>query len=291
MHTRESISMQRCDLHTHSIFSDGTYTPTEIVDGALTAGLSAIALTDHNTVDGLPEFLAAADGKNIHIVPGAEFSVDYNGKELHILGLFIAPEHFDEVTRLMEDANERKEQSNIALVRSLNRVGYRLDYEVLKSATPNGKINRAHIAAAMVEKGYVASVQEAFATVLSKTAGHYTEPKRITAADMIRFIHSIGAVAVLAHPFLHLQETELIGFLKETKGLTGMECYYSTYDEKTIRLSIDIAEAFGLVCSGGSDFHGANKPDIALGVGKGGLTVPFECYEALLAKQRESVRH
>jgi predicted metal-dependent phosphoesterase TrpH len=270
-----------CDLHTHSIYSDGTCTPLEIIDEALKLGLSAIALTDHNTADGLSCFVSAAKDKNIAAVPGVEFSADYNGKELHILGLFISPDHFGKVSDLMESVNNRKEKSNIDLIESLKTAGVDLDYETIKSATPNGKVNRAHIAAAMVEKGYIGSIKEGFKTFLSKTGGYYKEPQRLSAKEIVDFINSIGAVAVLAHPFLNLNESELVEFLRTTKGLCGMECYYSSYDEATISKSICIAEKFGLVCSGGSDFHGATKPDVRLGVGKGSLKVPFESFLSL----------
>ena len=270
-----------CDLHTHSVYSDGTFTPAEIIDEAIKIGLSAIALTDHNTVDGLPDFISAANGKRIEIVPGAEFSADYNGTELHILGLFISPEHFGTVSALMANVNKLKEESNIALIESLNRAGFALDYETIKHSTPNGKFNRAHIAAAMVEKGYISSIKEGFDTYLSKSSGYYKEPQRLTAREIIDFIDSIGAVSVLAHPFLNLSERELVEFLSTTEGLRGMECYYSDYDNKTTNISLRIANEFGLICSGGSDFHGTNKPSIKLGSGKGDLRVPFESYLAL----------
>lgn len=270
-----------CDLHTHSVFSDGTYTPAALIDGAIEMGLSAIALTDHNTVDGLPDFISAARGKNIEIVPGVEFSVDHNGKELHLLALFIPERHFDTVSALMESVNKRKEESNIALIDSLGRAGYPLDYEKIKRATPNGQINRAHIAAAMVQKGYIASVKEGFDTLLSKSGGHYKEPKRPTVAEMLDFISAIGAVSVLAHPFLQMDEAELVAFLRTAEKLCGMECYYSAYDEETTKRSLRIANAFGLLPSGGSDFHGSTKPDIQLGVGRGSLQVPYAWYRAL----------
>ena len=139
-----------CDLHTHSVFSDGTYTPLEIIDSAIAAGLSAVALTDHNTMDGLPDFLAAARGKNINIVPGVEFSADYKGTELHILGLFIAPEHFDRVAELMEKGAVLKEKSNIALIEALRRDGYDLNYDEIKASTANGRVNRLHVAVALM---------------------------------------------------------------------------------------------------------------------------------------------
>lgn len=269
-----------CDLHAHSVFSDGTYTPEEIIDTAIASGLSAIALTDHNTVDGLPDFIAAAHNKNIEIVLGCEFSVDYNGKELHMLGLFIKPEYFGQITEMMQKLMSLKELSNIDLINSLLAAGLDLDYEEMKSSAPTGRINRAHIAEAMHKRGYVSSIAEAFETYLSKSGGYYKEPPRPTVFEIIDFIRSIGAVSVLAHPFLNLSKEELEHFLPEAKerGLRGMECYYSLYDESTTRLSLQIAEDFGLLQSGGSDFHGSRKPDISLGVGKGNLKIPYEWY-------------
>ena len=121
--------MMTCDLHTHSVFSDGTYTPAEIIDAAVGLGLSAVALCDHNTVDGLPGFLAAAEGKNIEAICGAEFSVDYSGTELHLLGLFIPQDRFSQISRLMEEATERKRKSNLDLIDALNRAGYPVSFE------------------------------------------------------------------------------------------------------------------------------------------------------------------
>ena len=276
-----------CDLHTHSIYSDGTWTPEALIDGAIDAGLSAIALTDHNTVDGLPRFISAAQGKEIEIVTGTEFSVDYNGTELHILGLFITPDHFDEVTELMDIVHRRKEERNRELIAALRADGYDVDYDVLASATPSGRINRAHVAGALVEKGYAESIKDAFYKFLVPSAGYYKFPKMFTAREIIDFIKSIGAVPVWAHPFLSLEEPDVIKFLSETEGLCGMECYYSTYDEETTSKALEIAERFGLLPSGGSDFHGARKPSISLGVGRGNLKVPYEWYLALKSKARQ----
>ena len=275
-----------CDLHTHSVFSDGTCTPAEIIDKAIEIGLSAVALTDHNTVDGLPDFLSAARGKNIDVVPGIEFSVDYNGTELHILGLFIKPEHFGAVAELMAVGDRRKEESNIALIDALCRAGYQLDYDEIKESTANGRVNRLHVAVALMQKGYVGTAKEAFKSLLSKSGGYYVAPERPTAQEIIDFISSIGAVSVLAHPFLNLDESELVEFLGITRGLDGMECYYSTYDEETTRKALDITERFSLLPSGGSDFHGEAKPGTELGVGKGNLRIPYEWYLALKEKAK-----
>lgn len=272
-----------CDLHTHSVFSDGTDTPAQIVEKAVRTGLSAVALCDHNTVDGLPDFLSAACGKATDLIPGAEFSVDYKGTELHLLGLFIPTAYFCQISRLMEDVNRRKEESNLELIASLNRAGYCLDYGSIKAATPKGKINRAHIAAELTRLGYTASNKDAFNRLLCPQAGHYREPKRLTVLEMLEHLSAIGAVPVLAHPFLNLTEDRLVQFLPEAKkaGLQGMECRYSLYDAATTEKSLSMAAAFGLKPSGGSDYHGENKPDISLGFGKGGLRIPDEYVQNL----------
>ena len=272
-----------CDLHTHSVFSDGTYTPAQLIAEAERIGLSAVALTDHNTIAGLPDFLAAGEGSTVEAVPGCEFSTDYNGVELHILGLWIQPEHYQTVTELLEKAQRDKEESNRNLVYALNEAGYAIDYEKV-IARSQGSVNRAHIAAELMENGYISSIQEAFESLLTKKRGFYKPPQRIGAYDCIRFIRSIGAKAVLAHPFLNLkQEEALRAFLPEAvaAGLHGMEVAYSKFSPEQTALATQIADAFGLAYSGGSDFHGENKPDIALGVGRGGLCVPSDWLIAL----------
>ena len=275
--------MQLCDLHTHSIYSDGTCTPQELIDTSIRMGLSAVALCDHNTVDGLPAFLAAAQNKNIEAIAGVEFSVDHNGTELHLLALFIPENQFAHISHFMNEVTERKKQSNLNLIASLNRAGYMVDYESIKNSTPNGKFNRAHIAAELTRKGYTTSIKHAFSTLLSPEAGHYVEPKRLLFLEMVDFITSIGAVPVLAHPFLNLTKDALEALLPSAKkqGLVGMECYYSLYSETTTREAICLADQFRLKYSGGSDFHGANKPDIKLGSGKGNLEIPYDWAVAL----------
>ncbi len=275
--------MKICDLHTHSVYSDGTYTPKALIDSAIQAGLSALALCDHNTVDGLPDFLSAGQNANIELIAGAEFSVDYNGKELHLLGLFIPQNRFSQVAQLMEDVIARKMQSNLNLIQALNQAGYAIDYEAIKNATPNQKFNRAHIAAELTRKGYTSSIKEAFKKLLSPSAGYYKEPEMLSVWEMLDFITQIGAVPVLAHPFLNLSEPELIQFLPRAKarGLVGMECSYSLYDSEKTQKSFALADEFGLKYSGGSDFHGSNKPDIAIGIGKGNLQIPYEWVTAL----------
>ena len=272
-----------CDLHTHSVFSDGTDTPARLIELAAEAGLSAVALCDHNTVAGLPDFLEAAKDSAVEAVPGVEISTDYADKELHILALFVQPQHYAAVTALLAEGDRRKEQSNIDLVAALNAAGYALSYEQIKAKTPQGHINRAHIAAEMLELGYVESVQAAFRTLLSPKHGLYHPPKRIDAYDAIRFIKSIGAVAVLAHPFLSMDEQLLRAFLPRAveAGLDAMEVFYSKYTEETTLVAVKIAEEYGILPSGGSDYHGGNKPDIAIGIGRGELKIPHQWLNGL----------
>lgn len=279
--------MTYCDLHVHSNYSDGTCTPAQVVALAKQAGLTAVALCDHNTVSGLPDFMKAAAGSGVEGIPGTEFSTDYKGVELHVLGLFIRPEHYAAVTERAERYLIDKEQSNIDLCSTLYAAGLEINYRQIKEKTVDGFVNRAVIGAEMVRLGYVASVQEAFKTWLSPKRGYYIPPKRPDVFEIIRFIKSIGAVAVLAHPFLNLEQPELEEFLPQAvkAGLDGMEVYYSKYDEETTALSMKIAEKYGLLPSGGSDFHGQNKPDIAIGVGRGNLQIPEAWKDALKTKK------
>ena len=269
-----------CDLHTHSLYSDGTCMPGELIRMAEDAGLGAVALCDHNTVAGLPEFLEAAKGTDVEAVPGIEFSTEYRGKELHILGLFIRPEHYGAVSDLVNEALQQKEQSNLDLIWNLNRAGICLDYDRIKTES-SGTINRAVIASAIVQSGYCENINDVFRDWLAPEKGYFTPPKRPDAYEVIRFVKSIGAVAVLAHPFLNLEEQELRTFLSQAEGLDGMEVYYPLFDDDQTKLAEQIAEEYGLIKSGGSDFHGANKPDIQLGTGRGSLNVPMGCLEEL----------
>ena len=262
------------DLHTHSTFSDGTLTPTQLVAAAEKIGLHAIALTDHNTVEGLPEFIAAGDKCNVQTVSGVEFSTEYEGTELHILALFVTPDMYAPITALLEDFRERKEKSNVQLVEALNRAGIQVNYDKIRSAS-DGYVNRAVIAAEMTALGYTASVKEAFKTYLQPDQGYYTPPRRPDAYEVIRFIKSLGATAVLAHPLLNLSEKQLREFLPEAVacGLDAMETDYPKYSPMEMLLAQVVAEDFGLLPSGGSDFHGENKPDIALGTGRENLSI------------------
>ena len=271
--------MPFCDLHTHSVYSDGTHTPAELVAEAKKIGLSAVALTDHNTVAGLSEFVSAAENSGVLAVPGVEFSTDYGNTELHILALFVRPDQYASITNLFEQAAQRKEASNRALADALRNGGYLLDYDAIKANTPRGQVNRAHFAAELTRLGYTHTRQEAFETLLAPECGFYVPPARIGSLEAIRFIKSLGAVAILAHPFLSLDEKALREFLPMaiSAGLDAMETAYSQYSQETTALAEGIAAEYGLKCSGGSDYHGANKPQIPLGAPR----IPIEWLDEL----------
>ena len=277
------------DLHLHSTHSDGTLPPAALIQRIKSAGLSAAALTDHNTVSGVPAFLEEAHRQGVTAVTGVELSTVRDGRELHLLGLFIPPEHLSDVTALTEDYLVRKEQSNRDLVARLAADGYRVDYDAIREATPDGNVNRALIAKALLAGGYVPSVKAAFDTLLGEGMGYYIPPSRIDFLEAIRFLRSIRTVPVWAHPLQYIDEATVTALLPlaEEAGLIGMEVMHSSYTEATVTAAKALADRFGLLYSGGSDFHGAVKPDVYLGIGSREGTepnIPDEYYERLRAK-------
>ncbi len=269
--------MKLCDLHTHSYFSDGTVSPTDILIEAEKIGLSAVALCDHNTVEGISEFLTAGNGSAVKVIPGIELSTDYDETELHILGLFLPTESLTKVQAYANTLLDRKEQSNRDMIARLAQDGYDVTYESIKAMTPTGKFNRSHIAAHLTEKGYVNSVKEAFDTLLAKKSSYYVPIKRVDATDAIKFLRSVGSVPVLAHPFLDLTEGQLREFLPEAvcAGLAGMEVYHPSHNEEYEQKAMELVRLYSLLPSGGSDYHGSRKPGIRLGIGEGNLQIPY----------------
>ena len=277
------------DLHTHSYFSDGTDAPEELIDQAKANGVSVIALTDHNTMGGVRRFLAKAKAEGVFGVAGIEFSTEYEKKELHIIALMVGEAYFDEIEANMEELKRRKEQSNRLLVEKLSAKGYDISYDGLVEKYHSVNINRAHIAATLTETGQTPSIKYAFAHLLGEECGIYIPPKRPDAFETIGYIRSIGAIPILAHPYLQFEQAELEAFLPLAKesGLLGMEVDYSMYDEETTARAHETAEKFSLLPSGGSDHHGRNKPHITLGKGQGNLAVPESAWEKIFAKYQD----
>ena len=271
------------DLHIHSTHSDGTLTPAELIREAKRLGLSAVALTDHNTVSGVPAFLAEAHKQGVTAVAGVELSTVCDGQELHLLGLFIPPAHYAAVTALTEDYLTRKAQSNRDLVARLNADGYKIDYAEIEANTPDGNVNRALIAKALLAKGYVPSVKAAFSTLLEEGLSYYVPPKRPDFFETVRFLRSIHTLPVWAHPLQYTDEPTVRAILPRAAeaGLLGMEVQHSSYSPETVTRAKSLANEFALLPSGGSDFHGAVKPDVRMGCAPGELDIPDGYYREL----------
>ncbi len=280
--------MEYCDLHTHSYYSDGTDSPSKLIELAQKANLKAIALTDHNTTLGLNEFCESAKGSLVTPICGVELSTEYSGFEVHLLGLDLPKKSLNSVTDYCNDYLKRKKQSNIELVERLNEKGYKISYYELEKHTKNGLVNRSHIAAELVKNGYVKDVFTAFDKLLAEKAGIYKPCKRFDIFEAISFLKEIGAVPILAHPLLNFNEKDLVQFLPIAKkhGLLGMETVYSKFDDATINLLKKIADQNGLLQSGGSDYHGDYKPGFFVGIGKGNLKVDYTLADKILNTKR-----
>ena len=275
-----------CDLHTHTNHSDGSISTAELVRLAKEKNL-IIALTDHNTVSGLPDFLAEAERLGVTAVGGTELTTEYDGREFHLIGLFIDPEYYDDVERLCRNLLMMKELSNRDLVDKLRALGYDIDYDEIKKRNLKGNANRAHIAQELVDRGYVSGVREAFVTLLEEERGLYKPTGRLKLCDAIEFLRGIHAVPVLAHPLKDITPDQLRAMLPEliSHGLVAIETMHSSYSDEMIAVSREIADEFGLLESGGSDFHGFVKPGVTLGVGRGNLAIGEEVYLKLLQKK------
>lgn len=273
-----------CDLHTHSTASDGTDSPEDLIRLAQALNLSAVALCDHNCVSGLERFINAAADKKVVAVPGIEITAGYNGHEIHMLGLFIKPCYFEKTKNYVAAIHQFKEKSNIELARRLNAAGIKVNYDEISNKADGSYVNRVDFAKAMVAAGYVDSVDEAFKRYLDKE-DFGVPTQRLDAFEVIRFLKTVEALPVLAHPFINFTYEELLSFLPKAKecGLVGMETNYTTYTNEQTAAAIKLTERFGLLKSGGSDYHGSNKQGIYMGIGKGGLSVPSDYFEKLKA--------
>lgn len=276
---------KRCDLHSHSTASDGTMTPSELVALAKKQGLSALALTDHNTTGGLKEFMEAGKNSSVITVPGCEFTTEWHKKEVHVVGLFFREEYWREVDDFLELVNIAKANSNAKLINSLAKAGYEISLEEVVELAGGETFNRSHVARILVAKGYFESTPAVFDTVLKEGNGFYVPAKRITSTAAVRFIKNYGATAIIAHPLLNLTEEELREFLPEMikGGLDAIETEYTEFTPEMKKTAVSLAEEFSLKQSGGSDYHGAAKPWIELGKGRGNLFVPFSFYENMKA--------
>lgn len=281
--------MKRIDLHTHSTCSDGSYSVHELIDYAHEKGLAAIALTDHDTIDGVEEAVNYGKEKypDMEVIPGIEFSTVNEGKDVHVVGLYVDYNDRKLKDRLATFKNARVER-NIKMCKKLTEGGIKISYEDLTAAFPDTSITRAHYAKYMLEKGYIKSKQEAFDRYIGDSCPYFVPRENITPEMAIECILDNGAVPILAHPVLyHMSDAKLEALVVRLKevGLKGLEAIYTTYEAYEERQMKELAAKHGLLVSGGSDFHGSNKVGIDLGVGYGSLFVP----EDLLPQIKASV--
>lgn len=286
--------MKRIDLHVHSTRSDGTYSPTELVDYAIKKGLAAFALTDHDCVDGLDEAIAYADSLRRtnpevpEVIPGVEFSTEYQGKDVHIVGLYIDYKS-PEFQKYLIDFVESRTLRNQKMCKLLQEgAGMDITYETLLETFPDCVITRAHYARYMMSKGYVKSISEAFERYIGDHCPYYMPREKVTPVQAIELILSAGGIPVLAHPVLYgMGKARLDSLVAELKdaGLIALEAIYSTYSASDEREMRTLAAKYDLCISGGSDFHGENKPKLDLGTGYGSLYVPYEVLTKLLDKK------
>jgi len=275
------------DLHSHSTASDGSDSPRRLVELARRRGLTALALTDHDTVEGLAEAREAAAGAGVRLVPGCELSCEAGEATMHLLVYFLDDGPGPLQDRLAGLQAARSDR-NRRIVTALQEHGLDVTLEEILAEAGGGSVGRPHVAGVLVGKGYVASIQEAFDVWLAKGRPAYLERERLLPAEAIALAHASKAVAVLAHPTsLGFDGPALEEFVAglAADGLDGMECEYGRYAPE-LRASLrSLAGGLGLAVTGGSDYHGRYKPDIALGTGTGDLDVPDHLLEALEARR------
>jgi predicted metal-dependent phosphoesterase TrpH len=283
--------MNYIDLHVHSTASDGTFTPSEVIRYAAKKKLKAIALTDHDTTAGIEEARKTAKELSVQFIPGIELSAVYKGKDIHILGLFI-----DEKNKAFQNAIESfkksREERNLKMIKLLADSGFDISSSKLKKEFGDAVLTRAHFARYLLNRQYISTMKEAFDKYIGPGCPCYLPKPLITPEESIRIILNANGLPILAHPLLYhlsIEEIdELLVYLKKL-GLVGLEAIYSSNtgnDENEMR---HLANIHGLILSGGSDFHGTNKPQIDLGTGKGNLKIPYELVEKMQALIASSV--
>ena len=272
------------DLHVHTTCSDGTFSPEEVVRLAATRGLTALAITDHDTVLGVPAAAQEGDKHGIEVVPGLEISSQWNHGIMHILGYFIDIDH-PELRKVLDFLKEGREARTPRIVSRLQQLGVNVSVEEIEQEAGEGVPGRPHVANVMVRRNLVTDRQQAFDLYLRKGAPAYVDKVKLPPLESLELINKVGGVAVLAHPY-SLEQADSSGLEKILKhlvpnGLKGIEAYYPKHTPEQTRIYIELAKKLDLVVTGGTDFHGANKPGIELGVVPGFSPLPYSILEGL----------
>jgi len=264
------------DLHCHSIFSDGTNTPEELVAFAEQGGLVALALTDHDTTAGLDRFMAAGKNSPVETIPGIEFSAEFGAISLHILGYF-----FDVANPALQEAlewvREGRAERNVQILKKLNALGYELTLDEIRSYAGDKLIGRPHFAAALMERGHFKHTNKIYQQLLGKGKAAYVNRRRLTPERCVELIRGAGGVAMIAHPGqMKLTNNKLRRLIRQLlpHGLGGLEVLHPSHQLHQVLAFERICDELDLVLSGGTDFHGARTPDLRIGTGFGSLQVP-----------------
>ncbi len=281
--------MEYIDLHVHSNRSDGTLSPAELVRLASDSGLRAFALTDHDSIDGLAEATAAAQGIGVEVVSGIEFSTEYEKTDIHILGLDFDWHHPAFQERLTFYRDERKRR-NLKMIDRMAADGISISLEQMRQEFGDGIWTRAHFARHLLSQGYVRDLPEAFRRYVGEGCRYFIPRHKVSPFEAVALLREYNGIPILAHPFQYrFEEADLRLLLKRLKeaGLIGMETFYSLYTEDQSNDLLTLASEYDLAPSGGSDFHGANKPGIALGSGRHNLRIPYSVLDDLRIKKEE----
>jgi 3',5'-nucleoside bisphosphate phosphatase len=265
------------DLHTHTTFSDGSQSPAELVKEAAELGLAAVAVTDHDTVDGLAEAMEAGERYGIDVVPGIEINLEHDRVTMDMLGYFLAGMPTAELQEELAELRAYRAERNARMLERLAELGLPLDEDDLAAAAENGAVGRPHIGEAMVRRGYVSSISEAFELYLRRGAPAWVDRRRLALGHALKLLRASGALPVLAHPgIIRTDAAGLDHIVRDAArdGMAGIECYYPLHDKETVTRCLGLARKYALVPTGGSDYHGTVKPKARLGVASAGRPVP-----------------
>lgn len=269
--------MMVADLHLHTFFSDGTYSPEELASYAQRQELAVIALTDHDTVEGCPRTANACRAAGIEFIPGAELTADQNGREVHILGYCFDTQN-EEILKAMSQFQVVRQERIREMVSRLNELNAPLDTQEVFALANCRAPGRPHVARALVNAGHCRSVDEAFERFLKKNRPAWVPKFKISASAAIELVHQAGGAAVLAHPALNNVDDMIPGMAEA--GLDGLECYHTKHSNSTVTFYLQMAERLGLLITGGSDCHGMSKGQPLIG----SIRLPYARVEALRAR-------
>ncbi len=268
------MSEKTADLHLHTTFSDGTDAPARVVELAHQAGLSALAITDHDNTDALAIAEPVARRLGLELIPGIEMSASADGREVHMLGFLMQLDHPTLVRHLSEQQARRIERVR-EMARKLERVGVRIDAEEVLRLAGEGTVGRPHVARVLLKRGYVSTMAEAFQKYIGPDNPGFVPGSPLSPAQVIRVIREAGGIPVLAHPIYLKCDPLIESFVRD--GLAGLEVYHSSHTPEEVLRYEQLADRFALLKTGGSDYHGNAKEGLPVGAVK----IPYELVEAL----------